>query len=619
MSEHLLIGIAVVFLLGIGAQWLAWRFKLPSILLLLIFGFLAGPVSGVLTPEMLAGEWVFAVVALSVGIILFEGGLSLKIDELREVGTAVRNLIVIGTVVTWLMGAAAAHYIVGFNLSMSFIIGAILVVTGPTVILPLLRHVRPTARIGTVAKWEGITIDPIGALLAVLVLDVVLLLNDPAEAAVVQTWGSAVQHAVRGLFLNIVIGTGVSIIGAALLVLLLRRRMVPDFLQSPLALAVVVCVFVLSDTLHPESGLLATTLMGIMVVNQPYVAVRRIVEFKEDLRVLLIGSLFIILSARLELNALASFMNPRNLIFLGVLMLIVRPIAVFLSSLGTKLSWREQVFMSWLAPRGIVAAAVASLFSFRLQYVFPAQAEALVPTVFMVIVGTVAIYGLTITPLARRIGVAQPSPDGALFVGAHPWARKLAAALKEHGIQVLMVDSNWHNVYRARSEGMEAQQANVLSEGIVDELNLGGIGRLLAMTPNDEVNSLTALSFNEVFESAELYQLPSRKGSRQDEDLLPRHLRGRPLFGPKMTFPTLSERFDRGAEVEAIEIKNGNSVEDLQRIYGKRLLPAFVVRSTGRLHVLSDESSLTAAPGDILIGIVDPERGDEPEEEQAAA
>ena len=381
MPESILLDITIVIVLGVGAQWAAWRFRLPSILLLLLVGFLAGPVLGFLSPQSLQGDWLFAFVSLSIGIILFEGGLSLRLSELREVGGTVLNLTTIGALITWGLGAAGLHYILEYNVPLSILIGAILIVTGPTVVIPLLRHVQPKGRVGTVAKWEGITIDPVGAILAVLVLETLLLLNDPsrAEAGV----NAAVEHVAIGLGLEIFVALGISVAATMLLVFVLRQRMVPDFLRNAVTLMVVVAAFVVSNVLQHESGLLTTTLMGIAVANQPFVSVQHIVEFKENLQVLLIGSLFVLLSARLELSAL-EYIDLRVLIFLGLLIFIVRPVAVFVSAVRSNLDWEEKAFLSWMAPRGVVAAAVASLFAFQLRPVYPEAVEGMVPVVFAV-------------------------------------------------------------------------------------------------------------------------------------------------------------------------------------------------------------------------------------------
>ena len=601
-SETLLIAIAGVFVLGIGAQWLAWRFRLPSILLLLVFGFLAGPVTRFLPPEMLQGDWLFPFVSLAVGIILFEGSLSLRLDELREVGGAVRNLITVGVAVTGILATLGAHYLVGFGWNVALVVGTLLTVTGPTVVIPLLRHVRPSGRVGTIAKWEGITIDPIGAILAVLVLEAVILVHEPlAPGEAREGFSSVAGHLVEGLLLEIVVGVGVAVVGAAFLVLLLRRRLVPDWLQNPVALMTVVGTFALANTLQEEAGLLEATLMGIFMANQRYVSVRRIVEFKEDLRVLLISLLFIVLAARLELSDLA-YLNAGSFVFLGLLMLVVRPLAVALSSLGTRLTWKEQAFLSWIAPRGIVAAAVASLFSFRLAPFFPDDAEGIVPVVFLVIVGTVAIYGLSISPMARWLGLAQPDPQGVVFLGAHAWARRLAEAVKRHGFRVLLVDANPKNVRAARRAGLAAQRANVLAEGVIDELDLAGIGRLLALTPNDEVNSLAALHFAETFERANVYQLPTKLDLGRESDI-PLHLRGQPLFGATAAYAALDARFEAGATLGSVTLSERYPFATFRSDYDDAT-PLFLVRGE-KLVVFSAERSVAPQPGDTVIALFD--------------
>ncbi|MGB3542605.1 cation:proton antiporter [Rubrivirga sp.] len=599
-----LVTIAAVVVLGIGAQWLAWRTKFPSILLLLGFGFLAGPVTGFLPQEALQGEWLFPFVSLAVGIILFEGGLTLRFDEFREVGKAVVNLITIGVVVTGVLGAIGAHYIAGFSWEVAVVLGALLTVTGPTVVLPLLRHVRPAGRVGTIAKWEGITIDPIGAILAVLVLETVILLHEPSQAA--GDHGSPWSALAQGIAFEIVVGVGVAVLAAVLLVFLLHRRLVPDWLQNPVALMVVIAAFAISNTLQEEAGLLEATLLGIIMANQKYVSVRRIVEFKEDLRVLLISLLFIVLSARLDPSAFEIMWAPGPLLFLALLMLVIRPLSVVISSWGTGLNWREQAFLSWLAPRGIVAAAVASLFSFRLTEFFPAEAERIVPVVFLVIVGTVAVYGLTISPLARWLGLAQPDPQGVLFVGAQPWVQRVARALQSLGIRVLLIDANDRNVRLAKRADLPAQRANILAEGVIDDLDLSGIGRLLAVTPNDEVNALAALHFGEVFESDEVYQLPMRAdGPTSAATEIPRHLRGRPLFATDATYSSLDERFDAGATIHVIRIDESRSFKDLREETEEgTLTPLFHVRDA-KVRVYAEDADVQPIPGDAVIVLTD--------------
>ena len=615
VPESILLDITTVIVLGIGAQWIAWRFRLPSILLLLMAGFLAGPVIGLLSPASLQGDWLFAFVSVSIGIILFEGGLSLRISELQAVGSAVRNLITIGVLITWGLAAFFAHTVMDFNLELAILIGAILTVTGPTVVVPLLRHVRPKGRVSTVAKWEGITIDPVGAILAVLVLETLLLIHEPAASEGHTGFSAAVEHVVIGLGLEIFVAIGVSVAATFFLLIILKQRMVPDFLRNPVTLMIVVAAFVVSNVLNEESGLLTTTIMGIALANQPYAPVQRIIEFKENLQVLLIGSLFILLSARLDLSAL-DYINVQSLIFLGLLVVLVRPLSVYFSTLGTQLEWEEQTFLAWLAPRGIVAAAVASLFAYQLRDIYPDQVDAVVPTIFFVIVGTVAIYGLTAAPLARWLGIAEPNPDGILFVGAGDWVRHVAKFLHEHGQEVHLVDANADHVRRARESGLSAQRANALSETVLDDLDLSSIGRLLITIPNDEVASLTALHFSEVFETTDIYQLAAQHESRHAErGEMPKHLRGRPLFGETTSYADIDDQFDEGGTIRAFDLdqesglfedesKEYYTYEDLQEQTGDiTVIPLFILRGD-ELVIVSEESNFALRQGDTLISMV---------------
>lgn len=602
IPEGLPFTVAAVIVLGISAQWLAWRFRLPSILLLLIFGFMAGPVTGFLDPELLQGDWLFLFVSFSVAIILFEGGLSLRIDELRDVANAIRNLITVGVAVTGVLAALGAHYLAGFGWGVAMIMGTLLTVTGPTVVIPLLRHVRPIGRVGTVAKWEGITVDPVGAILAVLVLEAVILVHESIDAPLGGGgYPSVLAHLAEGLMLEVVVGLGMAVIGAGSLMLIFRRRLVPDYLQNSITLMMVLATFAIANILKEEAGLLEVTLMGIFIANQKSVPIRRLIDFKEDLRVLLISILFIVLAARLDLAAL-EYVSAGTILFLGFLMLIVRPLAVMLSSIGTHLNWKEQAFLAWLAPRGIVAASVASLFSFRLEPFFPEDAAALVPVVFLVIVGTVAVYGLTITPLARWLGLALPDPQGVVILGAHRWARSIAAAVQHYGFRTLVIDANPKNVREARAAGLDARRANVLAEGIIDELDLSGIGRFIALTPNDEVNALAALHFAETFESADVYQVAMR-GQVDGASEIPLHLRGQPLFSPPASYTRLSDRFEEGAQIVGVTLSRDYL---LTRFHSDFMDAAalFVVRGS-KLFVLSGATAeLTAQPGDTLIALV---------------
>lgn len=593
MTEHLLVGLASILVLGIGARWLAWWLRLPAILVLLMTGLLVGPVCGLLDPTALLGNLLLPLVSLSVAMILYEGGLSLRLSELPRVGRVLRNLVSIGAAVTWAVSAGAAFFLFHLPLPLAALLGAILVVTGPTVIGPLLRDIRPVGVTGAILKWEGIVIDPVGATFAVLLFEVVLA-GEPHNATAV---------VIPGVAKTIAIGSVLGLLGAGLLLLLFKRYWVPDFLQNPVSLMVAISVFTASNLLQPESGLLTVTLMGIVLANQKTVPVKHIIEFQENLQVLLIAGLFILLAARLRPADFAD-LGLESVVFIGILVLVARPAAVALSTLGSGLTWQERTFLAWMAPRGIVAATVSSIFALRLAEAGEPRAARLVPLTFSVIIGTVTVYGLTAGPVARWLGIAKPNPQGVLIVGAHSWARAIAAALHEAGYRVLLVDTNWANIVAARLAGLTAYHGSILSEDVADNIDLDGIGRLLALTANDDVNALAALHFAEIFGRAEVYQLHPKDHNNGLATPVPPHLRGRLLFGADTTYTQLADRIAGGGKIKKTPLTKEFDYGAFQAHYGATALPLFLIDGTGKLLVATADQPLLPRPGQTLISLV---------------
>lgn len=600
--ESPLIYLTAVFVLGIAAQWLAWRFKLPAILLLLGFGMLAG---WRFSPERFLEEnLLFSIVSLSVAVILFEGGLSLRFRELRETKQVVWRLISVGCIITWAL-AMLASLLVFDHPGVAALAGAIYVVTGPTVIGPLLRHVRPIRRVGSVAKWEGIVIDPIGAMLAVLVF--------AAVAA------GGVQEAAFGiataLIVTILVSAGLGAIAALLLIQLLQRHWVPDYLHNPVVLAVVLAVFTASNLVQPESGLATVTLVGIILANQRSITIAHLIEFKENLGVLLISALFILLGSRIQIGRMLELGWP-GLAFLALLVVGIRPLAVFSATIGTSLNWRERTFLACLAPRGIVAAAVSSVFALELSHLagrqeiggqLAADVRLLVPLTFLVIIGTVAIYGLAAAPLARWLRIADPSPQGVLFAGGDAFVREIAKVLRDENYPVLIIDTDRGNVAAAHLEGLPAMHGSIVSDYVLEQTEIGGIGKLLAMTANDEVNSLAVLQWTEVFDRANVYQLPPEQRDTARHEPLSPALRGRYLFGPDVTHARLERLVAEGAKVKKTRLTEEFDFADYKRRYDGTAVLLFVIDPLGKLIVWTEERNSTEpAPGSTLISLVEP-------------
>ena len=588
--ETILVSLVAIVAVGVLAQWIAWRVGVPSILLLLGVGIVAGPVSGWLDPDALFGELLLPLVSLSVAIILYEGGLSLRLRELRQVGRVVRNLCTIGAAVTWFGGALFARWLFEVPWTMALLLGALFIVTGPTVIGPLLRQIRPRRSVATALKWEGIVTDPLGVMVAVLVFEVILHGIDGANPA-------------RGVAVTLGLGSVLGIVSGLVLGFLLRRHLLPDHLQNPVSLMLVLVVFGASESVQPESGLLAVTVMGVVLANQRNVDVRHIVEFKESLQVLLLAVLFVLLSARIDREVLFD-LSWRHPAFLAALVLVVRPAAVLVSTWGTSMPWRERAFIALVAPRGIVSAAMASVLALQLAEHDTENARMIVPIAFFVIVGTVVLYGLGAPWFARLLGMSAKAHRGLLILGAQDWVRALAKLLQQVEGDVLLIDANRRNVSTARMDGLTVSQENILAEGALEDIDLSGRGVFLALTPNDEVNSLACLRMAEVFGRGNVYQLATADESRSETEW---ELGGRSLFDDDWTHHEIARRFRSGWVFKATKLSETFKLADYREIYGDEVLPMFVVTGGGAIVPYDPDLPLRPREGDKLVGMVPPE------------
>lgn len=536
------LGLLLVCILGVGflAQWLAWRVKLPAILFLLLAGILMGPVVGVLAPDKLLGPLLFPIVSLAVSVILFEGSLTLRFSELPDIGRAVRGLVTYGAVIAVLMLAVAAHYFAGLSWEVALLFGALTCVTGPTVIAPMLRTVRPNARIANTLRWEGIVIDPLGALFAVLVYEAIV---------------SRQQGHTLGIFLAVIAsGVVIGLLAAWTLAFLLRRQLIPEYLQNYGALVAVLLAFSLSNAITHESGLLTVTVMGIALGNMRGVHIDDILDFKENLTTLLVSSLFILLAARLSWPLPDGMLGAGIAIFI-VAQLIVRPVTATIASIGSTLNWRERALIAWVAPRGIVAAAVSALFALKLDALGMEGAKALVPLVFILIIGTVVLQSATARPLARWLKVAEPDPTGVLIYGADQAARVIARALADAGFQVIVADEHWDSIKHARMEGLQTFFGYPASAYAERHLDLTGIGRLLAMSTNRERNALACVYYRQEFGRGKVYRLSNDNGEATGSRLqMGGDLSAPALFGDEMTHERFLERLVEGWRIKSTRL-----------------------------------------------------------------
>ena len=591
-NQLTLIALSAILILGIGSQWLASRLRIPSILLLLVAGIIAGPVTQLILPADLFGDLLLPVVSIAVAIILFEGAMTLRVADLKVIGRPLFMLLTVGVVVTWALTALSGYYVLGFGVGEAVLLGSILTVTGPTVVSPMLQHIRPIGKVGPLARWEGIVVDPVGAVAAVLTF-AALRVGESGRLR------DTLSHGAGGFLATFVIGTVLGLLAAWFLREVLKRHLVTEHLDSPVALGLVILTFTTANVLHHEAGLVAVTVMGLVLANQHAVSVSQIINFKENLTVLLIGSLFVILTARLNINSVLEF-GWRGLAFLAVMILLVRPISVMLSTIGCGMPFRERVFLSWLAPRGIVAAAVASVFSADME-----NGDRFVAAVFIVILGTVVVYGLSAARVATKLGLSVANPQGVLIASAHPGARAIASALLGVGIPVRVVDTNRDNIKAAQMEGIPTFFGNILSED-VDEMDLGGIGRFFAMTANTEVNLLAIQRCTELFPRKECYRLSIPIAASSQRDVGREALVGRVLFSNEATYEELDQRFSREATVKATKLSEEFTVDDFYVKYPDALL-LFLADSNGNLTVCTTDSETVPTSDHTMIALVMPE------------
>lgn len=574
--------LVIITISSLAAQWLAWLIRLPAILPLLLFGLILGPLTGVLNPDALFGDLLFPLVSLSVAIILFEGALTLRFDEIRGLGGVVRNLVSVGMLVTFAVISFTCWWLLDLAPELAALVGAVTVVTGPTVIAPLMRVVRPNAAINQVLRWEGIVIDPVGAIFTLLVFEFITLRQEAgSQLHLLIIFG---QTVVVGLATGALFGW---LLGAAL-----KRVWLPGYLQNFAVLAIVLLTFGLSNALADESGLLAVTVLGIWLANMRDVDVSDIVAFKEELSAILISALFIILAARLDMGGLLAMGWPLVALLL-VVQFIARPLCIAISTVGSTLSWRDKLLLSWISPRGIVAAAVSSLFALTLQRNGYEGADKLVSIVFAIIIGTVVLQSLTSAPLAKLLRVQQRKPRGVLIIGANTVARTLAHSLVKQNVPVLLTDNSWEYYRLARMEGLPAYYGNAWSEHAENYLDLSDISQVLALSPNRHQNALAVYHFSHIFGSEKVFAIRSGsalKGRGSNESA--RFRRHEKLFSEEVTWGNFSSQLAKGSSIKATRLnENFGWLEYLEKNRG--VIPLFARLEDGKIIALNGKTTPT--------------------------
>ena len=589
MHEHLTVILAGVMLLGAFIQWISWWIKVPAILGLLVAGIILGPVTGSINPDDLFGEQLFSYVSLGVAVVLFEGALTLRFSEIRHHGSIVTNLVTWGAVISWLLMGAGVYFFTDLGWPVSLLFSALVVVTGPTVIVPLLRTVRPNQNVSNILRWEGILIDPLGALFVVFMFE--FLAFGAGDSLLI-------------FFKELVIGIGIGGLSGVILGSIIRRHLLPEYLQNVFILGFVVASFAFSNYLGHEAGLIAVTIMGIYLANTD-LDIQELLSFKETLSVIIISVLFIFLAARIQFSDLEAIAPMAIPILLVVL--LARPVIIALTTWRSSLTWQEKVFISWVAPRGIVAAAVSSLFAIKLAELGTVPNSDLLPAlVFMVIVVTVFIQSISSRYIARWLGVAEAEPRGVLIVGANPFARELGKVLKELDFTVQIASQTWSEIHAAKMAGLPGYLGNPVSTHADRNLDLAGIGFCVALSRRPELNMLVSMKFRNDLGRQSVFSLvddrnvgDARKGTEVAE-----HLRIPQLFGAEITLGKLLRLQAAGAAIKVTTLTDEFTESEYEEHYGDRAVPLLCVDDKKKIQWFTTSKTPELKTGYALVSLI---------------
>ncbi|UOQ84841.1 cation:proton antiporter [Gracilibacillus salinarum] len=589
-SEFALFSIVIVISLGIFSQWLAWRIQWPSIVIMSIAGLLIGPITGFINPQEAIGSLYSPIISLAVALILFEGSTSLDIRELRGISKSVYRIVTFGAFLAWIGGALAAHFIAGLNLEISFIIGGLFVVTGPTVIIPLLRQAKLKTRVSSVLKWEGIIVDPIGPLLALFAYEIIKITSAESFefSDFIPFFGAALLAVMAGYIIGILVS------------LLIGKGIIPEYLKSPFILCFVLICFSIGEVIMHETGMLAVTIMGITLARtKKYIrSIGSTGHFMEDVSVLLTSTVFILLTASLTREILTETFTWPIISFVVVMLFLVRPLSIWISTIGTELTLKEKALVGWIAPRGIVALAVSGYFAEVLIADGYQNASILTSLTFALVFITVCVHGFSIGPLSKQLGLANTTSNGVIMVGASSFSIALAAHLKTLDIQALIADSSEDLLYQAKKLGISTYHGEILSEQSDFEIDMTPYQTILAMKGDGAYNALVCQSYLPTFGYHHTFSLTIAKNTSELQELSP-SMKANMLFGEKETFRELNKKVNIGYTFKTIEMTEKQTLDRNERsIEGT---PLCVKSKNGKLIFVTLQKKITLDKGDQLV------------------
>lgn len=596
MQYDIFLGIALTFGAGMLAQWVAWRFRLPAIVLLFTIGLLFGPGLGILHPSETMG-WVFRpLVSLLVAIVVFEGGMALDIRQLREAGEGVARLTMLALPINWVLGSLAAHYVAHLEWGTSMLFGAIIVVTGPTVVLPLLRSAKLQPKVAAFLRWEAIVNDPLGAILAAVVLQLMLLHVDLHT-------GVFFTHTLPDLLAAATESISAGILPAYLIRYLFTRDMMPEILKTPVLISMALVIFTACNLEMEGAGLVAVTIFGMALTNLHIPGVAELRRIKESMVVLVVSVLFILLTADLHREVLKHLSIPILMLTLVVLF-VVRPVGIFFSTLGTSMPWKERLFVGWIAPRGIVAAAVAGAAGIRLKETGYQSADLIMPAVFAVIAVTMILHGFSLRPIARALKLTLSNDPAIAILGASGWSVDLAACLHREGIPVLLVDNRSSALMPAAQMDIPVLRTELLSQHGQEALEERPADYLIATTGDGIYNGMICGHLAPAMGRERVFQISPGVARLDFYHGLSRDSRGKVLGEPAWNYTLFDTLFEQGwrfTSCVATDANAGGFGTDDNR------LDILVSRRTAILiRSAEDPTTIVPMPGDLMISMVPP-------------
>ncbi|MAS87273.1 MAG: hypothetical protein CMH30_04765 [Micavibrio sp.] len=593
MGDFLSIQIMIIAIASIVAQWSAWKLHIPSIIFLLGVGFLLGPVTGIVQPDILMGDLLKPAIAAAVAIILFEGSLQLHFKDLRETSNAVRHVTVFGAPIGWFLISCAAHYVAGLEWAVAVTIGGILVVTGPTVIMPMLRQARLNSRVGSILKWEGIVNDPLGVIFAILAYEF-FVAGDHGHSITNFFWQN-------GLTLGIIVVA--SFLLAHLIKRIFDRGYMPEYLKTPFLFSTVLTVFFSCNQFLHESGLIAVTILGVTLTNIHTASLEDIKRFKENITILLVSGVFILLTADLDVSVLLQ-LDWRSILFIVMLLFIIRPITILICSIGTQMTRNEIVLTGLIAPRGVVCAAMAGVVGPLLSDAGFIDGAKILPIAFAVVVISVVLHSLMIKPLAKNLQLTTSETNGVIIAGAYPWSIQLAEILKSRNVPVMLVDNNWTALGKARLADIPVFYGELLSEETELTLEFNKYNIVLAFTPNPAYNALVCEKFGYEFGMERVFRISPDDSDMPERRKISHTVQGLPFLTNKTTLYSLWSRFEEGWRFRTTRVGKREKEDELiiPQESDDRMLIGIISKS-GVLSFYSHdpESRITPKEDDIVL------------------